>query len=71
MNIMWPTFRDRELPEEDLGHVLVVMLAGVDDRDAQVDAGRAAASCFRALRARTIGAIFTKLGRTVATAAMV
>ena len=32
--------RDRELPEEDLGHVLVVMLAGVDDRDAQVDAGR-------------------------------
>ena len=32
--------RDRELPEEDLGHVFVVVLPRVHDRDAQVDACR-------------------------------
>jgi hypothetical protein len=32
--------RDRKLPKEDLGHVFVVVLPGVHDRDAKVDAGR-------------------------------
>jgi hypothetical protein len=45
--------------EEDVAHFPVVVLAGVDDRKSKRSA--------RACRARTMGAIFMKLGRAPAT----
>src|SRR3990172_5139097 len=62
-------FRDRKFPEENLRHVLVVMLHGVDDRNPQIDAG-CQGRILSGIRARTIGSIFMKLGRAPATMVM-